>query len=135
MGKKSVTSITARAERKIANNSFLYREFTITAIPFTIRIIACATNLKHFNKIFKSLRNGFLRVLRFKLSSSIWFSLLKCFPSTTLLTVSGAKIAGATRIRAAMRSGASKYKFTAVRQPAECLARDSFNRLRDLGFR
>lgn len=36
--------------------------------------------------------------------------------------VSGAKIAGAIRIRAATRSGASKYVLTATRQPAECLA-------------
>ena len=35
--------------------------------------------------------------------------------------VSGAKIAGATRIRAATRAGASKYVLTATSEPAECL--------------
>lgn len=106
--KKSITSITAKAERKIADNSFLYREFSITAIPFTICIIACATCLANFNKILESFRNGFLRLLESELSFSIRFSLPNWFPSTALCTISGAKIAGATRIRAATRSGASK---------------------------
>lgn len=106
--KKSITSITAKAERKIADNSFLYREFSITAIPFTICIIACATCLANFNKILESFRNGFLRLLESELSFSIRFSLPNWFPSTALCTKSGAKIAGAIRIRAATRSGASK---------------------------
>lgn len=75
----------------------------------------------NFDKISKSLINGFLKIFDFDVSPLAWLSLPNLFPSVNLLTAPGANIAGATRISAAMLSGASKYELTATREPAECL--------------
>ena len=53
------------------------------------------------------------------LSSFLWLSSPDSLKK--LGVVSGAKIAGAIRIIAATRSGASKYVLTATSEPAECL--------------
>lgn len=121
--KNFCTSITAKADRKIAESAFLDKELIISAMPFATCMIACIKYLTYVDNISKSLINGFIR-FKSDLSLSVCLFesfLLERFPSTTFCTTRGANIAGATRIRAATLSGASKYVLTATREPAECL--------------
>lgn len=116
---KFITSIIAREERRTADNSFLYKELTISVICFIISVIAIAKYLVILDNNLYSPKIGFFLIEL--LSSFTWLSCVDWFSLTILGVVSGAKIAGATRIRAATRSGASKYVLTATIEPAECL--------------
>lgn len=57
--KKFFTSITAKAERRIADNAFLYKELSIFAVLFIICAIARTMYLENFDKILQTLINGF----------------------------------------------------------------------------
>lgn len=99
-------------ERKNADKAFLYKEFIMSPIPFTKRIIACPRYWDTFDKMLKTEVNQFPLEFTSNSLPSVWLLFPLELSFVTCPKFRGATIAGATSIRAATRSGASKYAST-----------------------
>lgn len=121
-----LTKTIAKVERRIADKAFLYKELTISIIPFIICIATFAMWMQKLDKAFQILTNGFSGKFESEIPSTTCLSFVIWFSRVALRGKIGANIAGATRTKAATLSGASKYVSTATRQPAECLISQFF---------
>lgn len=82
--KKFSTSVTPKAEHKMADNTFLYKELSTSIIPLSLCPIALIMSVVNFNKISKSLTKFFLNTFEFDPSPSVRVSLPPLFPSAAL---------------------------------------------------
>lgn len=69
-----LTKTIAKVERRIADKAFLYKELTISIIPFIICIATFAMCMKKVDKAFQILTNGFSGKFESEIPSAICLS-------------------------------------------------------------